>query len=101
MARETVNEGSTSYHALSFRDQNGLAVAPESIRYRLMGDASAVLLDWQTTEPDAVEIEIPATLNVIGPAGGKKRYLTVECTHNEGDKITSEAAYTLVDLKGV
>lgn len=100
MARVTVNEGSTSYHAISAVNKEGEAVAPEAMRYKVTGEAGAGLVAWTTIDPSTTEIEVSSTVNTVGTAG-KKRYLTVEVTHGGGDKITEELEYTLVDLKGI
>jgi hypothetical protein len=101
MARETINEGSTSYHPIIPASKDGNAVAPEAIRYRITGENGVELVAWTTIDVSTTEIEIPSTVNTIGATGGKKRYLVVEVTHGGGDKITEELEYTLRDLKGV
>ena len=101
MAQKTyVNEGSTSTHAISFTGADGLPVTPESLRYRVTAGPEIDVVAWATIANNSTSIEISATSNTIGTTGSK-RYLTVEATHNGGDKITSEIAYSLVDLKGV
>ena len=99
MSRITVNEGSTSYHAIIITDKSGATVVPESLRYKL-SDSIGVLIEWTSLDISTTEIVIPAAMNVIG-IYGRKRFLTVEATHNGGDKIPSEIEYELVDLKGV
>ena len=98
-AKTYVNEGATSSHSISFFDSDGSAVVPESLRYQV-SDGSVFSIQWTTIANSTAEIKISATINTIG-IGGNERYLTVEATHNGGDKITSEVVYTLVDLKGV
>jgi hypothetical protein len=68
------------------------------LRYRVT-DGVTDIVPWATLSNVATSVEVSATANTIG-TGGNKRYLTVEATHNGGDKITSEIAYTLTDLKG-
>ena len=98
-AKTYVNEGSTSDHSISFFDSGGVAVTPESLRYRVT-DGSVDVVPWAILANNATEIEISATANTIGTVSNK-RYLTVEATHNGGDKITSEIVYTLANLKGI
>lgn len=101
MARNTVNEGSTSYHAISAVNKDGVAVTPEGLRYRVTGENGVELVAWTTVATSTTEIELSATINTIGATGGKKRYLAVEITHGGGDKITEELEYSIRDLKGV
>jgi hypothetical protein len=100
VSKTHVNEGSTSYHPITIIDKDGVAATPESLRYRLTGNNGEEVIEWTTIETNSAEIEVDATSNTIGTTGAK-RYLTVEATHNGGDKITSELAYTLVNLKGI
>lgn len=95
-----INEGSTSYHSITPVNKAGEAVVPEAIRYRVLGDNGAQIVDWTAINENATEIELSATINTISTTG-KKRYLTVEITHDGGDKITEEILYTIKDLKGV
>jgi hypothetical protein len=99
-SRIVVNEGSTSYHAITITDADGAPVTPESLRYRLMAAEGVEIVAWTVLAVDATEIEIASTNNVIGTTG-RKRYLTVEATHNGGDKITAETEYWLSSFKGV
>jgi hypothetical protein len=98
--KKTVNEGSTSYHALDIRSAAGAVVVPEVLRYRLTAGEGIDIVPWTPLSTAAVEVEISAESNIIGTIG-KKRYLTVEATHGGGDKITSELEYSIVDLKGM
>lgn len=95
-----VNDGSTSYHDLSFLDAAGADVVPEAIRYRLMASETYELIPWTALPLDCRSIKIAAGLNTI-LNGGNRRYLSVEVTHNGGDKITAELGYFIVDLKGI
>lgn len=100
MSRITVNEGSTSYHAISFTDQSGAPVVPEALRYRLTAGEGAIILDWVDLSSDATEVIVSSEHNIIGSQGAK-RYLTIQATHNGGEIITEEVAYTIVNLIGV
>lgn len=100
MARTTVNEGSTSYHGLSFLDADGNQVTPESLRYRVTSSTGEPVVDWTTLPTNTVEIELSSTVNTIGGLG-KRRFLTIECAHNGGDVITEEIEYRIVDLAGI
>lgn len=95
-----INEGSTSYHSLAFTDKDGAAVSPSALRYRVTSGTGTDLVPWETIDAGSTEIEISATVNTIG-ANGNKRFLTVEATHNGGDKITAELEYTIKNLTGI
>jgi hypothetical protein len=99
-SRVVVNEGSTSYHAITITDADGAPVTPEALRYRLMAAEGVEIIAWTALAVDATEIEVDAADNIIGETGSK-RFLTLEATHNGGDKITSELEYKIVNLKGV
>ena len=94
-----INEGSTSYHSIAIVDQNGALVVPQSLRYRLKASSIDIIQDWTSIPTDSTEIVVTPEQNTIGPAW-KERFLTVEATYNNGQKITSEIGYTLVDLVG-
>lgn len=96
----TVNEGSTSYHPIVITDASGEIITPEALRYKLSDSLSAPLVDWTDILAASTLVEIQSALNIIGQ-GGKKRFLTIEATHNGGKKITSEIEYELIDLKGL
>lgn len=100
MAKVTVNEGSTSYHPIGLVDKDGAVVAPEALRYKVTAGDGSVLVQWETIPANSTEIEVSAAVNTIS-AGGNRRTLTVEATHNGGDKITAETTYTLENLVGV
>lgn len=96
----TVNEGSTSYHPIVITDASGEIVTPEALRYKLSDSLSTSLVDWTVISAETTLIEIQSSLNIIAQ-GGKKRFLTIEATHDGGKKITSEIEYELIDLKGL
>lgn len=94
---ERVNEGTTSHHPFTLVDKNSAPVVPESLRYQLMASSKVLLLPWTSLPPNAVEVVVPAELNMIGTVG-KKRYLAIEATHNGSEKITGEIQYQIHDL---
>lgn len=100
MAKVTVKEGSTSYHPIEPVDKDGAVVTPEALRYKVTAGDGTVLVPWTTIPASTIEIEVSAAANTV-TTGGNRRILTIEATHNGGDKITAEATYTLENLVGV
>lgn len=98
-----VKEGTTSYHTYEFLDSDDVQVpSVESARYKL-SSARGILIDWTDISGTAATgtIEIASTYNVMNDVTDIYRYLTIEATHNGGDKISDEEIYTLVPLKGI
>ena len=96
-----VNEGTTSYHPITIKGPSGQIVTPESIKYKITGWAGSEIVAWTTVDNNIDSIEISATINTISATYGDTRNLTIEVTHNGGDKITEELVYTIRDLRGI
>ena len=96
-----VNEGTTSYHPIIIKGPSGQIVNPESIRYKVTGWNGSTIVDWTVIDNDTESIEISSIVNTISTLHGDSRNLTIEVTHNGGDKITEELVYTIRDLRGI
>ena len=56
--------------------------------------------DGQELPADATEIVIPGAANLCSVCPGRRRFLTVEVSHDGGRLITEELVYLLRDLRG-
>lgn len=100
MTIETVEAGSTSYHDIAAINSAGAAVVPESIRYRLLAGPDLEVIEWSDLTPTLTQIVVPAESNMI-VGGRRSRFLTVEITHDNGNKIVQEIRYNLEPIKGL
>ena len=91
-----VNEGSSSFITLTFRDQVGMAVVPSAARYRLdMGDE--VLKEWTSVTPSAATHVLTVTPTENAVPGTMR--CTVEWTYDTDKQGTADATYLVVALE--
>jgi hypothetical protein len=102
---ESVNEKSTGYLTVVFKDGAGAEAAPSSARYRIDDvETGTELRDW-TNLPNPVASSVEVTLtsadNAITNTTGKDEthVVTVEGTYGPEDKVTGEYLYRLVNLR--
>ena len=97
-----VNEGSTSYHTVTFYDVDGNLITPDSITYTLLDASENTLVDWTSVVPgSSVEIQITGANNTISSTTGKKRKLTVKGVNPDSTVITEEENYTINSFSGI
>ena len=102
---ERVNEKSTAWLKLTFRDKAGAAQAPASATYRIHDVGSGVLVREATLLDLSSEVEIELTdgdntlRNAAAPY--EKRRVTVEAQYGAGDSVTGEFVYLVLNLQGV
>lgn len=99
----TVNEGSTCYLTVSFKDKNGVAAAPTGVSYRIdcLTNDQEIKDDTDFTPPAAsIEIEIDSTDNAIIDQDNhsERRLVTVTGTYGAEDKIVEEYEYDLINM---
>ncbi len=104
MNRETVNEGSTAYLTVDFKDKDGALEAPSSISYRIdcLTNGSQVKADTPVTPAESsVEIELTKTDNAIisQSNNSERRLVTVTGTYGVDDGIVQEYEYNVKNMK--
>ena len=96
-----INEGSSSYHTISFKDADGNPVVLETLRYTLVDSKGLVIIPWTDLSTDATLLTIPGAKNKRS-ISIRPRVLTLEGTYNSGeDTITGEQVYIIRDLIGI
>ena len=103
---ERVNEKSTAYLSVTFRDKAGAAQAPASAKYHIDDVASGqpVLGDTEISTPGStVELVLTVADNTRRNAGAprEQRRVTIEAQYGEGDAVTAEYVYEVANLAGV
>ena len=99
----TVNEGSTCYLDVSFKDKEGVLAAPTSISYRIdcITNDEEIKDDTVFAPPaSSIEIEIDSTDNAIidQDNNSERRLVTVTGTYGAEDKIVEEYEYDLINM---
>lgn len=98
-----VNEQSTAYLTVEFRDKAGDLQAPSSARYRVDCPApSSELRAWTALgAASSVEIELNAEDNTMvnGNRPYELRRVTVEATYGADDKLVAEFDYRVRNLE--
>lgn len=102
---ERINEKSTVWLKLTFRDKAGAVQAPASATYRIHDVGSGALVREETLPNPGSEVEITLTDEdnaLRNPAAPyEKRRVTVEAQFGQGDAITGEFVYLVLNLAGV
>lgn len=105
MEPQRVNEQSTAWLTVAFKDKAGAAQAPASATYRIHDVASGDLVREATlTAPGStVEIVLTDEDNALRneAAGYEERRVTVEAQFGAGDAVTAEFRYRVINLAGV
>ncbi|MCK5613136.1 hypothetical protein KAR91_65285 [Candidatus Pacearchaeota archaeon] len=99
----TVNEGSTCYLDVSFKDKDGVLAAPTSISYRIdcITSDQEIKDDTDFGAPAAsIEIEIDSADNAIidQANNSERRLVTVTGTYGAEDKIVEEYEYDVMNM---
>lgn len=103
MSSVTVNEGSTAYLTVSFKDQSGNALVPASATWQVHDMRSGQVMQAETAVPGlAAEtiITIPPAVNAIVKTASPKevRRVTIKAAYGPGQAINAEYDYTVVNL---
>jgi len=103
---ERVNEKSTAYLTVTFRDKAGAAQAPATATYRIddVATGQPVRSDTDISEPGStVELTLTVADNTLkNPiAAAEQRRVTVTGEYGNGDAVRSEYVYEVVNLAGV
>lgn len=103
---ERVNEKSTAYLTVTFRNKAGAAQAPTSAKYRIddVTTGQQVRGDTDIASPDStVEVTLTVDDNTLkNPiAAAEQRRVTVTGTYGDGDEVRAEHIYEVLNLAGV
>lgn len=102
---DEVNEKSTSYLSVTFKDKAGAAAAPASATYRIdcLTTGTAIKADTALAPAGSVEITITPTENRIVTSGNarERRRVTVTANYGASDSVSEQYDYDVVDLSHV
>lgn len=102
---ETINEGSTAYLAISFKDKNGGLKAPSSVSYRVdcLSNDQEIRADTAIQPDESIEIRLTPTDNqILNQANTKeKRLVTIKAVYGTDDAVNDEYKYNVRNLKKV
>lgn len=103
-ALTVVNEGTTSYIRVSFIDQDGDALVPSSITYRIddLGSGQVLLPATSVAPSDSVEIRVPPAVNSLidQHASSETRVATIEASYGaDGDALIDEVRWLVKNLR--
>jgi hypothetical protein len=102
--RKAINEKTSCTVQVTFKDEDGVLIVPESITYRIDDVASGteILDDTSVAVPDStINIEITSDQNKIldETNDNEERVVTVEFDYSDGEKHgTSEYRYKILNL---
>lgn len=101
----TVNEGSTAYLTVTFRDKSGALAAPSSLSYRIdcLITGQVVRADTALTPADTVEITLtPADMAIITASNSREtKRVTVKAGYGASDAVNGEYELIVKNLGGV
>jgi hypothetical protein len=103
---ERVNEKSTAYLTVTFRDKVGATQAPATAKYRIddVATGQTVRAEAEIAEPGStVELTLTVDDNTLkNPiVAAEQRRVTVTGTYGTGDAVRSEYIYEVVNLAGI
>ena len=105
---ERVNEKSTAYLSVPFRDKAGAAQAPATAKYRIDDVTGGETVRAETEIPgpgSTVELTLTVADNTLknGAAAAEQRRVTVTAEYGAGggDAVRAEYIYEVVNLAGV
>jgi hypothetical protein len=102
---EQVNERSTAYLTVTFRDKAGATAAPSTISYQVEDVDSGVAIRAATAVAPAESVEIvlaPSDHVILGNGfRDERRCVTVEATYGADDAVRSQVVYRVVNLRAV
>jgi len=103
---ERVNEKSTAYLSVTFRNKAGAAQAPATATYRIddVATGQTVRGDTDIGTPDStVELTLTVDDNTLknAIAAAEQRRVTVVAEYGAGDAVRAEYIYEVVNLVGV
>ena len=101
----TITEGSSADFAVTFKDADGLEVAPTAVRFRIDCMTTGVqIADWASLTPaSTVTVPLLPTQNVMQSESNARetRRVTVEASYALADKIVGSEEFTLTNSMGL
>lgn len=103
---DRVNERSTAYLSVSFRDKAGALQSPSAITYRVDDEATGAAIRAETPiSAPASEVEIvltPADNAMRAPRLAVERHVvTVIGSYGDDDQVTAQFVYEVINLQAV
>lgn len=102
MARQTVNEGSTAYLPIEFRDKSGALAVPASISYRIdcATTGEAIRAPSAVTPASSIELTLTPQDNRIVTASNRaeRRRVTITAAYGADDAATGDFEYDVRNL---
>lgn len=102
---ETVNERSTAFLTVTFRDKAGALAAPDSVTWEAHDKASGTELQVATalTPASSIEVIIPASVNrmIDAASASEIRVITIKALYGADDGINSVYEYQVQNLEHV
>jgi len=102
---DSVNEKTTSYLTVAFKDKDGNAQSPDSVTYSVFCETTNTEIRPATsiTSSTTIEIELDTTDNTIQDDTNKTevRLVTIIAVYDSTRQITREFRYELVNLREV
>lgn len=102
---DVVNEGSTAYLDVLFKDKDGVVAAPSGVTYRIdcMTTGQQVLADTVISPAGTVEITLTPGNNAIITATNRSeiKRVTVSASYGASDAINKPFDYLVQNLSGV
>ena len=101
---DSVNEGSTAYLAVTFRDRDGNAAAPSSVSYRIdcLTTGQEVRGDTVVSPGSSIEITLaPSDTAILDGNSYERRRVTVQAAYSGGEAINAQYDYQVKNLTGV
>lgn len=102
----TVNEGTTAYLTVSFKDQAGNPLAPSSATWQVHDMRSGQVMQAETPIAGLgaeVTVTIPPAVNAIVKSANPKevRRVTIQAVYGSGQAINDQFDYTVINLSFV
>lgn len=102
---DTVNEKTTSYLKVDFKDKDGLPTVPQAVTYSVMDKDSGTVIRPDTVigAASSITITLDSTDNTILNSSAKTetRVITVKSSYGATDKFNDDFEYELVNLAQV
>lgn len=101
----SVNEKTTSYLTVTFKDKAGAQVAPASATYRIdcLTTGTAIKVETALAPAAQIEITITPTENriVVAANARESRRVTVVGVYGAADQVTAHYDYDVENLSGI
>lgn len=101
---DTVNEGTTAYLSVAFKDKDGVAAAPSSVSYRIdcLTTGTAILGDTSVSASATVSITVTAAQNaILGSRSMERRRVTITGTYAGSEAVREQFDYQVRNLSAV